>query len=85
MTETEAEKCLADYRALLKAWTMCVVGLNPGDSDAIGRELDAGEPLLLRIADEFPDRAYSVDLLVNARKRTWAGFEEERLPRAQRA
>ena len=85
MTETEAEKCLAEYRALLKAWTMCVVGLNLGDSDALGHKLDAGEPLLLKIADVFPDQAYSVDLLVNARRRTWAGFEEERLPRAQRA
>ena len=54
MTETEAEKCLAEYRALLKAWTMCVVGLNPGDSEVIGRKLDTGEPLLLRIAAEFP-------------------------------
>ena len=85
VTEIEAEKCLAEYRALIKAWTMCVVGINPGDSDVIGGKLDAGEPLLLQIADEFPDKAHSVDLLVNARKRTWAGYEEERVPRAQPA
>jgi hypothetical protein len=29
--------------------------------------------------------AYSVDLLVNARKRTWAGYEDERVPRPGRA
>jgi hypothetical protein len=81
-TEAEANKWISDYRALMKQWTMCTVGLRSGDSDAMARELHQGESMLLEIAATFPAKAYSVDLLVNARKRTWAGFESERPARA---
>jgi hypothetical protein len=85
MTENEAERCIADYRALLKQWTMCTVGVRTGDADATARELNQGEQMLVEIAAVYPAKAYSVDLLVNARKRTWAGYEDERVPRAARA
>lgn len=85
MTETEADRCIADYRAMLKQWTMCIVGLCPGDSEAMARELNQCEQALLDIAELFPNKSYSVDILVNARKRTWAGYEDERVPKAKRA
>ena len=35
MTEAEADKWLADYRKLMKQWTMCVAGFQPGDADGM--------------------------------------------------
>lgn len=81
MDEKEADWRISQYRALLKKWTMCVFGIEPGDSDAMERQLELGEHELNKIAAAFPSKAYSVDLLVNARKRTWAGYEEERIER----
>lgn len=83
MNETEADKCIAEYRALLKAWTMSITGIKAGDADAMHRKLDEGQYRLAEIAIAFPGKAYSVDLLVNARTRTWAGYEEERVPRTR--
>ena len=85
MNEAEADKCIAEYRALLKAWTMAITGISADDADAMHRELDANQDKLADIALAFPDKAYSVDLLVNARTRTWAGYEYERVPRNQSA
>jgi hypothetical protein len=78
MTQDDAEFFLQQYRALLKDWTMAVGGFKNGDVEALERKLDAKEHILAEIAAMFPDKAYSVDLLVNARKRTWAGFSDER-------
>jgi hypothetical protein len=64
---------------------MCIVGVQQGDAEAMARELDRGEQMLLEIAMVFPAKAYSVDLLANARKRTWAGFQDERPLPAKRA
>ena len=44
-------------------------------------KLHEDENLLKEIATTFPAKAYSVDLLVNARTRTWAGYEDERVQR----
>ena len=81
MTEAEAEQAIAEYRKLLKAWTMSITGIEQGNVDALRRRLDESQHQLSEIAIAFPNKAYSVDLLVNARTRTWAGYEEERVPR----
>ncbi|MDB5473721.1 MAG: hypothetical protein JWP99_1024 [Devosia sp.] len=83
MNEAEADKCIAEYRALLKAWTMSMTGMNAGDPDAMHHKLDERQYVLAEIATAFPDKAYSVDLLVHARTRTWAGYEAERVPRSR--
>ena len=82
MTQDDAEFFLQQYRALLKAWTMAVGGFKHGDVEALERQLNAKEHILTEIAALFPSKAYSVDLLVNARKRTWAGYQDERVPRS---
>ena len=82
MTQDEAEAFLHRYRALLKDWTMSVAGINRGDIDAIQLKLNEGQYRLMEIATAFPEKAYSVDLLVNARKRTWAGFQDNRVHRS---
>lgn len=81
MNETDADKCIAEYRALLKAWTMSITGIRDGNPAELERRLDENQYTLAEIAIAFPNKAYSVDLLVNARTRTWAGYEEERVPR----
>jgi hypothetical protein len=81
MNETEADKCIAEYRSLLKDWTMSITGIKNGDANALQRKLDEKQYVLADIAIQFPNKAYSVDLLVNARTRTWAGYEDERIPR----
>jgi hypothetical protein len=85
MTETEADKCIADYRSLLKEWTMTITGIKNNDAYAIERQLDESQHKLAEIAVAFPAKAYSIDLLVNARTRTWAGYEEDRIPRPDMA
>jgi hypothetical protein len=85
MNETEADKRIAEYRSLLKDWTMSITGIKNGDANALQRKLDEQQYVLAEIAIEFPDKAYSVDLLVNARTRTWAGYEDERVPRPNTA
>lgn len=81
MTDAEADAYLADYRALLKAWTMALAGLSRDDSEELGRRLEAGRTRLAEIATHLPQKSYSVDLLINARSRTWAGFAAERVAR----
>jgi hypothetical protein len=81
MTGLEAEQILQDYRALLKAWTMAVAGFTDDDSDALYFQLEKGQSQLADIALVHPDKSYSVDMLINSRSRTWAGFAEERIPR----
>jgi hypothetical protein len=81
MTQDDAEYFLQQYRALLKDWTMAVGGFIDGDVEALERKLNAKEHILSEIAEAFPSKAYSVDILINARKRTWAGFQDERVPR----
>jgi hypothetical protein len=85
MNEIEADKCIAEYRALLKAWTMSITGIKEGNADELQRKLDENQYTLAEIAIAFPNKAYSVDLLVNARTRTWAGYEDERVPRPNMA
>lgn len=81
MTIQEAEAYLTQYRALLRAWTMAVGGFSNDDSDALYRKLEEGQDELARIALEFPETAYSVDMLINSRSRTWAGFASQRVQR----
>ena len=81
MTAQEAETRLTEYRALLKAWTMAVGGFSDADSDALYRLLEQGQAELVRIAAAFPEKSYSVDMLINSRSRTWAGYASERIPR----
>jgi hypothetical protein len=81
MTEIEAEAFLKAYRSLLKRWTMAVAGLSDSDSDALYHELEDGQDVLADIALLHPTKAYSVDMLINSRSRTWAGFAKERLAR----
>ena len=81
MTPQEAEAYLKNYRALLKAWTMAVGGFSNDDSDALYRKLEDGQDDLAQIALIYPEKSYSIDMLINSRSRTWAGFAAERLPR----
>ena len=81
MTRQDADARLAQYRAMLKAWTMAVGGFDHGDSDALYRQLEEGQSELVKIAAKFPDKSYSVDMLINSRSRTWAGYASERIPR----
>ena len=81
MTIQQAEAYLIQYRAMLRAWTMAVGGFSDDDSDALYRQLEAGQDELAHIALAFPEKAYSVDMLINSRSRTWAGFAAQRVQR----
>ncbi|MGB3339562.1 MAG: hypothetical protein WBA73_20475 [Devosia sp.] len=81
MTRQEADAYLDRYRALLKAWTMAVAGFSNADSDRLYRELEEGQDQLAQIALVCPEKSYSIDMLINARSRTWAGFAADRVPR----
>jgi hypothetical protein len=81
MTSQEADVHLANYRALLKAWTMAVAGFSNADSDALYLQLEQGQDLLAQIALDCPEKSYSVDMLINSRSRTWPGFADQRIPR----
>jgi hypothetical protein len=81
MTGQEADQYLQNYRTLLKTWTMAVAGFAHGDTDSLCRELELRHPILADIARIHPEKSYSVDMLMNARSRTWAGFSDEREPR----
>ena len=83
MTEVEAEAFLKEYRSLLKTWTMAVGGFSDADSDALYRQLESGQDVLAEIALLHPEKSYSVDVLINSRSRTWAGFVTERQARPQ--
>lgn len=81
MTGQEAENYLSNYRALLKSWTMAVAGFSDADCDTLYAQLEEGQQQLAEIALDHPDKSYSVDMLINSRSRTWAGFAFERVPR----
>ncbi|HEY8575630.1 MAG TPA: hypothetical protein VIL88_04745 [Devosia sp.] len=81
MIREEDEAYLAQYRALLKAWTMAVGGFTNDDSDELHRKLEAGQDELARIAQDHPEKSYDVDMLIHARSRPWGGFAADRLPR----
>lgn len=81
MIREDAEAYLARYRSLLKAWTMAVGGFADGDSDVMYRQLETGQDELARIALAFPEKSYDIDMLINSRSRSWAGFAADRLPR----
>lgn len=81
MTRQEVDAYLDNYRALLKAWTMAVGGFSEADSDSLYRQLEDGQDRLAEIALVCPEKSYSIDMLINARSRTWAGFAADRLPR----
>lgn len=84
MTIQEAEAYLIQYRAMLRAWTMAVGGFSNDDSDVLYRKLEDGQDELARIALAFPEKSYSVDMLINSRSRTWAGFASQRVQRMPR-
>lgn len=83
MIRQDADAYLDQYRNLLKAWTMAVGGFSGGDSEKLFRQLEDGQEQLTQIAREFPDTGYAVDMLINSRSRSWAGFVSERLPRPE--
>ncbi len=69
-TEREADLFIANYRVLLKQWAKVVAGTAEGDSDGLYRQLDEGQDILAAIATRFPNKAYAVDVLINARSTT---------------
>lgn len=69
-TEREADLFIANYRVLLKQWANVVAGTAEGDSDGLYRQLDEGQDTLAAIATRFPNKAYAVDVLINARSTT---------------
>lgn len=75
---TASDRTIAAYRTCLKSWTSVVAGLEAGDEAALLAELERMEPLLARIAEESPAQAYTVDILVNARRRGYATPDEDR-------
>lgn len=81
MTSEEADHYLSNYRVLLKTWTMAVAGFSDADSDQLYRRLEEGQNELVRIALARPEKSYSVDMLINSRSRTWAGYASERVQR----
>lgn len=81
MTADDAEAYLQSYRAMLKAWTMAVAGFSNEDSDGLYKQLESGQDHLAQIALDHPQKSYSVDMLINSRNRTWAGYAADRLPR----
>ncbi|MET3900467.1 hypothetical protein ABIB57_004433 [Devosia sp. UYZn731] len=83
MTGHEAEDYLREYRAMLKSWTMAVAGFSEANSDTLYARLEEGQQQLAEIALAHPDKSYSVDMLINSRSRTWAGFAMERVPRPE--
>ena len=78
MTDEDAESCIAEFRATLKQWSLVVGGFADGDGDQLYRELEDSQTVLSEIAVTFPSKAYSVDLLIGARTRPWAGWLDER-------
>ena len=78
MTRQEADDFIGNYRALLKAWTFSVAGFSAQDSDALHQRLEAGQDQLADIALQFPEKSYSIDMLINARSRSWAGWTADR-------
>lgn len=78
MTGQEARDFISSYRALLKAWTLSVGGFSEQDSDALYHQLEVGQDKLADIALQFPETSYSVDMLINSRSRTWAGWAADR-------
>ena len=79
MSREDAEECLANYRAVLKAWTEAVTGVGDGDCDALYWLLDVGQNDLAQMALLYPDMSYAIDLLIAARNSQWARFAAERL------
>ena len=80
MTRQEADDFIKGYRAKLEAWTLCISGFSDQDSDDLYRQLEEGQDELANIALAFPEKGYSVDMLINSRSRNWAGWATERLP-----
>jgi hypothetical protein len=83
MNSKEADDYLRDYRAKLKSWSLIVSGFAEGDSTSLYTHLEEGQSVLSDIAIRFPDKAYSVDMLVNSRTRTWHGPLADRPPRPE--
>lgn len=81
MTDAEADAFLTEYRSLMKAWTMSLTGLSQENAAELEKRLEAGRAQLATIATIWPQKSYSVDLLINARSRTWPGFASERIAR----
>jgi hypothetical protein len=81
MTNQEADAFISSYRATLRAWSVAVSGFSADDGEALRRELEAGKARLAQIALFFPEKSYTVDMLMHARSRTWAGFTSERIAR----
>lgn len=80
MSREDAEECLANYRAVLKAWTEAVTGVGDGDCDALYWLLEVEQDDLAQMAILYPDLSYAIDGLIAARSTQWARFAAERLP-----
>ena len=80
MSREDAEECLANYRAVLKAWTEAVTGVGDGDCDALYWLLEIEQDDLAQMALSYPDMSYAIDTLIAARSTQWALFAAERLP-----
>ena len=62
---------------------MAVAGFSDEDSDALYHQLESGQDDLVRIALDHPQKRCSIDMLINSRSRSWAGYVAHRLPRPQ--
>ena len=80
MSREDAEECLANYRAVLKAWTEAVTGVGDGDCDALYWLLEVEQDDLAQMAILYPDLSYAIDGLIAARSTQWARFAAERQP-----
>lgn len=73
------------YRVILKSWTLTVAGMQAGDEAALCIELDRLDPVLENIAKDYPALAYTVDVLINARRRSFASMDKDRPARGARS
>lgn len=74
MTCQEAEAFIAQYRDILRTWTLAVQGLSEADPNALYRQLEQDHDTLNAIALSYPDRGHQVDALISLRNKAWAGF-----------
>ena len=66
MEKSQAERFLSDYKRVLKQWAMTSIGIRADDALSLFQRLKHDLPKLAQIATDFPDLAYSVDMLSNA-------------------
>ena len=79
MKKSEAELFLSDYKKVLRLWSMTSIGIRAGDALSLSKRPKRDLPKLAQIARDFPDLAYSVDMLSNALVRDYPDQAARRL------